>query len=430
MKRILALVLAVMMLVGVLALTACGGETDTTGSPDDPNAPKASITVGAIYIGSQTEPAGYTYAHHKGITDAIKQLEAEGYKVELRIQDNVPEEDAAVTAAIDALVGQGCDLIFGNSFGYLNAMGEAAAKEEYKDIYFSHATGYLSNDTNYNNYFGRIYQARYLAGVAAGLKAKEDGRKTEGLYHIGYVAAYGTEYAETCSGINGFTLGVQSVLGDEAKVFVKTINTWGNPDLEKQAAESLVDTYKCTVIAQHCDSAQPQIVANDKGVFGCGYNSDMTGEAPNGHLVAPIWHWDVYYKLAMETVLKGENFMEKVGIYYGGLKEGFVDVSPITKNCTADTQAKMDAVKALIVSGEWDVFSNVKLSFDAEGKIVKTTAALTTNTGKVVISEDNATYSVLGTDGEATAVEGGAASVDGIIKGSMNYYVAGIEVVN
>lgn len=417
MKKILAVLLAAMMLLSLLALTACGGETK-----------EADLTVGAIYIGSQSETAGYTYAHHKGITDAKAALEAQGYTVELFIQDNVPEEDAAVTAAIDALAGQGCDLIFGNSFGYLNAMNEAATK--YTDIIFSHATGYLSNDTNYNNYFGRIYQARYLSGVAAGLKAKEIGANADGVYNLGYVAAYGTEYAETCSGINGFTLGVQSVLGDAAKVYVKTINTWGDPALEKQAAEVLVDTYKCTVISQHCDSAQPQIVADDRGVFGCGYNSDMTGEAPDGHLVAPIWHWDVYYGLAMETVAKGENFMEKVGIYYGGLKEGFVDVSPVSKNVTADTQAKMDAVKALIVSGEWDVFSNVKLSFDAEGKIVKTNAALTTNTGKTVISEDNATYSVLGADGEATPVEGGAGAVDGIIKGSMNYYVAGIEVVN
>lgn len=422
MKKVLSFVLAAIMLVSVLMLASCGKEE------------KVDITVGAVYIGSQNETSGYTFAHANGIKMAIEALKKEGYNVKLVVQDNVPEEDAKVTAAIDALANEGAKIIFGISFGYLNAFNEAAAKDEYKDILFSHATGYLSKDPNFNNYFGRIYQARYLSGIAAGLKAKEVGKGDNGKYNIGYVSAYGTEYAETCSGINAFTLGVQSILGDDAQVYVKKIDTWGDPQLEKQAAEALISTYKCVVIAQHCDSAQPQSAAQSAGVFGCGYNSDMTGDAPNGHLVAPIWHWDVYYKLAIETALKDSaNFMSKVGIYYGGLKENFVDVSPVSKNCTADTQEKLDAVKALIISGEWDVFSNVKLTFDESGKIVKTNAALVTKDNQVVISEDNATYSICEMKdgkptGNMTAV-GGADTVDSIIKGSMNYYVAGVVPV-
>ena len=418
MKKVLSLVLAAVMLFSVLMLASCGKDE------------KADITVGAVYIGSQNEDAGYTFAHHNGITKAIEQLKAEGYNVKLLIRDNVQEDDAQVKTAVDALANQGCDIIFGISFGYLNAFDAAA--EEYEDIIFSHATGYLSNATNFNNYFGRIYQARYLSGIAAGLKAKEVGKGDNGKYNIGYVSAYGTQYAETCSGINAFTLGVQSVLGDEAQVYVKQIGTWGDPTLEKQAAEALISTYNCVVIAQHCDSQQPQVAAQNAGVFGCGYNSDMTSAAPQAHLTAPIWNWDVYYKLAIETAMKDSaNFMSKVGIYYGGLKEDFVDISPLSENCTSDTAAKIDAVKTMILSGEWDVFSNVKLTFDESGNVVKTNAALITNDGKTVISEDNATYSVYETDekgaltGNMTVV-GGADSVDGIIKGSMNYYVAGI----
>lgn len=421
MKRILSLVLAAMMLISVMLLASCG-ETE-----------KADITVGAIYIGSQNEEAGYTYAHHTGITRAIEQLKEEGYNVNLLIQDNVPEEDAEVTAAIDALANQGADIIFGISFGYLGAFEKAAT--EYADIIFSHATGYASNETNFNNYFGRIYQARYLSGIAAGLKAKEVGKGTNGKYNIGYVSAYGTQYAETCSGINAFTLGVQSVLGEEAQVYVKQIGEWGNPTVERQAAEALINTYSCVVIGQHCDSAQPQIAAEAAGVFGCGYNSDMTPSAPNAHLTAPIWNWEVYYKFAIETALTDPaNFMDKVGIYYGGLKEGFVDISPLSDNCTEDTAAKIDAVKDMILSGEWDVFSNVKLSFDEDGNIVKTTSALTTNDGKTVISEDNASYYVYETNeageltGNMTEI-GGADTIDSIIKGSMNYYVAGVTDV-
>ena len=420
MKKVLSLFLAVLMLTGVLALVSCG----SGGAVD--------LTVGAVYIGSQTEPAGYTYAHANGIKKAIEALKKEGYNVKLLVRDNVLEEDAAVTEAIDALAGQGCELIFGISFGYLNAFSSAAEKPEYKDIVFSHATGYLSNETNFNNYFGRIYQARYLSGIAAGLKAKANGVKgQDNKYHIGYVSAYGTEYAETCSGINAFTLGVQAILGDEALVHVKTINTWGDPQKEKQAAEALINTYGCVVIGQHCDSAQPQIAAQNAGVFGCGYNSDMTESAKDAHLVAPIWNWDVYYKLAMKTVITDRTaFMEDVGNYYGGLKEGFVDISPVSKNCTSDTQDKVDAVRELIISGEWDVFSNVKLSFDADGKVVRTESALVTNEGKTVISADNSSYYVLNDAGEPVAVEGGASAVDSIIKGSMNYFVAGIEVEN
>ena len=134
-------------------------------------------------------------------------------------------------------------MIIGISFGYLNAMQEAASKPEYQDIIFTHGTGYLSNETNFNNYFGRIYQARYLAGIAAGMKTLETGNN-----NIGYVAAWGVEYAETCSGINAFAMGAQAVNPD-AKVYVNKISTWGDEAKERQAAINLIDTYNCGVMA-------------------------------------------------------------------------------------------------------------------------------------------------------------------------------------
>ena len=147
--------------------------------------------------------------------------------------------------ACDTLVGAGCNIVFGISFGYIDAMEEAAAA--YPEVIFSHATGYKSNDTNFNNYFGRIYQARYLAGIAAGLKSVELGNN-----NIGFVSAYGTEYAETCSGINAFTLGAQSVNPD-VQVHVNLIGAWDNEELEKSLSQDLIDTYDCCVIAQHCN---------------------------------------------------------------------------------------------------------------------------------------------------------------------------------
>lgn len=407
MKKFIALALAILISGTLMVSCGGGGGASKTAAAYAGDFSDSDIKIGAIYINSKDDTAGYTFAHHNGISTALANLniKKDGH---LFIVDNVPEDKTQVLQAIDTLVGQGCTIIFGISFGYIDAMNEAAAMEEYQNIIFSHATGYMSNDKNFNNYFGRIYQARYLSGIAAGLKSLELGNNS-----VGYVAAFGTEYAETASGINGFALGVQSVNPD-AVLHVKTINCWGDEALEKQAAEALISTYNCCVISQHCDSAQPQLVAQDKGVFGCGYNSDMSKQAPDAHLTAPIWNWDVYYGTAIRCAIEQpENFMSVVGNYYGGLKELFVDISPLSVNCSEGTKEITDAVKALIISGEWDVFSGVKLSYtkndDGTYTVNKADADLKTNDGKVVVKA------------------GGASVEDSVITGSMNYYVEGVE---
>lgn len=411
MKKILAMVMAMAM---VLSLAACGGgdkPSASAGSAASGSADAADFKVGAIYINSKNDTAGYTFAHHNGITTAMKELGLDP-ATQLVIQDEVPEDKEQVLTAIDTLVGEGADIIFGISFGYIEAMAEAA--EEYTDVVFSHATGYMCNDTNFNNYFGRAYQARYLAGIAAGLKSLETGNN-----NIGYVAAYGTEYAETCSGINGFAMGAQSVNPD-AKVFVKKLGAWADEVNESAFAKELIDSYNCGVISQHCDSAQPQIAAQDAGVFGCGYNSDMTADAPNAHLTAAIWNWNVYYRTAMEAAMScgdASNYVSTLGsgAWYGGLKEGFVDVSPLNESIVAaGTQDAIDQVKELIVSGEWDVFSGVKLHItvtDGAAAVEKADEALVDNTGAEIVAA------------------GGPSVEDGVITGTMNYFVEGVEEV-
>ena len=419
MKKILALVLALAM---VLGLAACGGNTapaateapaaeaPATEAPAaeaaDAAMTAADLKVGAIYINSKNDTAGYTFAHHNGITTAMNELGMD-LATQLVIVDEVPEDDEQVLAAIDTLVGEGCDIIFGISFGYLNAM--QAAAEEYTDVIFSHGTGYLCNDTNFNNYFGRIYQARYLSGIAAGFKSLEMGNN-----NIGYVAAYGTEYAETASGINSFAMGVQAVNPD-ATVFVKNLGAWADEVNESAFAIELIDSFGCGVIAQHCDSAQPQIAAENKGVFGCGYNSDMTPDAPKAHLTAAIWNWNVYYRTAMEAAIAcngdASQFVANMGgsAYYGGLAEGFVDVSPLSENCVAGSAEAVAAVKELIISGEWDVFSGVKLNIAADGTYTMVDAALVDNAGNEIVAA------------------GGASVEDSVITGTMNYFVEGVK---
>ncbi len=433
MKKILALALAAAM---SLSLAACGGSgnpdgssANNPGSAGKPNTDvstpvdsKSDFKVGAVYITSQNDTAGYTFQHHSGITAAMKALGLD--PADLIVVDNVPDnDDTAVATAIDTVVNQGADIVFGISFGYINAMAEKA--ETYPDVIFSHGTGYMANDTNFNNYFGRIYQARYLAGIAAGMKSAELGNNS-----IGYVAAYNRQYAETCSGINAFALGAQSANPD-AVVHVNVIDTWGDEAKEKQAAQALIDAYNCCVISQHCDSAQPQLVAAQNNVFGCGYNSDMTEQAPGAHMTSAIWHWNVYYQTAIQAAMDcngdASKFVEKMGgnAYYAGLAEGFVDASPLNESVAApNTKAVMDAVRNLIISGEWDVFSGVKLSYnisdDGKVEIIKTDAPLMSDgyelkDGKVVEMAN-----------PEIVPAGGPSVDDGVIKGSMNYNVAGV----
>ena len=404
MKKIIALLMAMVM---VLSLAACGAKEEApaeTNAAEAPAAEAAEFKVGAIYINSKNDTAGYTFAHHNGITTAMKELGLDP-ATQLVIVDEVPEDKEQVLNAVDTLVGEGANIIFGISFGYIDAMEEAA--KEYTDVIFSHGTGYKSNETNFNNYFGRAYQARYLAGIAAGMKSLELGNN-----NIGYVAAYGTEYAETASGINGFALGVLAV-NPEATIFVKKLGAWADEVNEAAFAEELIKSYGCGVISQHCDSAQPQIMAENNGVFGCGYNSDMTPDAPKAHLTAAIWNWNVYYRTAMEAAMScgtADNFVATMGTpaYYGGLAEGFVDVSPLSENCAEGTQAVIDEVKALIISGEWDVFSGTKLEI-VDGVITQVEAPLMDNAGNEIVAA------------------GGASVEDGVITGTMNYFVAGVQ---
>ena len=406
MKKLIALLLALTMVLGLAACAPADNGPETTGETGGDG---ADFKVGAIYINSKNDTAGYTFAHHNGITTAMKDLGMDP-ETQLVIVDEVPEDKEQVLSAIDTLVGEGAQIIFGISFGYIDAMEEAAA--EYPNVIFSHGTGYKSNETNFNNYFGRAYQARYLAGIAAGLKSLETGNN-----NVGYVAAYGTEYAETASGINGFALGVQAA-NPNAKVYVKTLGAWADEVNESAYAKELIDSFGCGVISQHCDSAQTQIAAENAGIFGCGYNSDMTADAPKAHLTAAIWNWNVYYGTAIQAAMDcgdASKFVETMGssAYYGGLKEGFVDVSPLTENCAAGTEEAIEQVRELIVSGQWDVFSGVKLSITVD------------EDGTVTVAQEEA--ALVDNAGNEIVAAGGNSVEDGVITGTMDYFVAGVE---
>ncbi len=366
MKKLLSILLAGAM---VLSLAACGGDTGTstsepasasTGTSESASAtggiPKDEIKVGVIHLSDPAEGSGYTYTHDQGIIGMQQNLGLRDDQIVRKI--NVDDTDAAaVETAITECVEEGCNIIFATSWGYMDTC-EALA-EEFPDVIFSHGTGYKSNGTNFNNYFGRIYQARYLSGIIAGMKTETN--------KIGYVAAMGQENGEVTSGCNAFAMGVASVNPD-AQVYVSVTNSWFDPEGEKQAAERLI-AEGCDVIGQHCDTPNPQTAAEEHGVWGVGYNSDMTKDAPGATLTSVMWDWSVYYTKAVQNVIDGTWVAgEKVDNYFGDMADGLVTLGEFNSDLVTDEMiAKVEEVKAQIVSGEWDVFDGKTEIMDNEG---------------------------------------------------------------
>ena len=366
MKKLLSILLAGAM---VLSLAACGGDTGTstsepasasTGTSESASAtggiPKDEIKVGVIHLSDPAEGSGYTYTHDQGIIGMQQNLGLADDQIVRKI--SVDDTDAAaVETAITECVEEGCNIIFATSWGYMDTC-EALA-EEFPDVIFSHGTGYKSNGTNFNNYFGRIYQARYLSGIIAGMKTETN--------KIGYVAAMGQENGEVTSGCNAFAMGVASVNPD-AEVYVSVTNSWFDPEGEKQAAERLI-AEGCDVIGQHCDTPNPQTAAEEHGVWGVGYNSDMTKDAPGATLTSVMWDWSVYYTKAVQNVIDGTWVAgEKVDNYFGDMADGLVTLGEFNPDLVTDEMiAKVEEVKAQIVSGEWDVFDGKTEIMDNEG---------------------------------------------------------------
>lgn len=338
---------------------------------------KDDMKVGVLYISDPSEGSGYSYTHDLGIQGMQENLGLNSDQIERKIVD---DSDADATEkAIKECIDDGCKIIFTTSWGYMETTSEMA--EQYPDVYFSHGTGYLSNGKNFNNYFGRIYQARYLSGIVAGMNTKSN--------KIGYVAAQDSSNSEVTGGIDAFAIGVESVNPD-AKIYVVVTNSWYDADKEKAASEQLLDM-GCDVMAQHCDTAYPQTLAQDRGVYGIGYNSDMSKETPNSCLTSVIWNWSAYYTSAVKSVMNGTWDGSN---YYGGMAEGLVGITNLAGFAADGTQEKVDKATAEILSGENNVFDGV----------------LETNTGDTVGSE-------------------GSTLDDATITGGINWYYRNVEVV-
>jgi basic membrane protein A and related proteins len=321
-------VLLILMLLMTSMAFAQGGKEAATPKADAP------FKVGVIYV-SPPGDMGYSYMHDQGTKAAEAKF---GNKIEVIRMESVPENDAAARA-MEELVDAGCKIIFANSYNYQDYMLKVA--KENPTVYFEHASGYLSN-ANMSNYFGRMYQMRYLSGMIAG--------KMSATGKLGYVAAYNTP--EVVRGINAFTLGARAV-NPAATVTVVWTNTWFDPSLERQGAVALLDQ-GCDIIAQHQDTTEPAKAALERGKYAIGYNADFRTIIGNDNvLVSPMWNWGNYMIPAIESAMNGT---WKSQSYWGGLEDDMIRLSAMSPLVPADFQAKVLAKKDEIAKGTFDVF--------------------------------------------------------------------------
>lgn len=302
---------------------------DTTSSVD-----ASDVTAAFVYL---TDPgdAGWTWAHHRGAEQA-----AEATSANLLTVENIAEGSPEFEQSVRDFIADGADAVFATSFGYMDAMEALSA--EFPDVEFFHATGYKSNDTNFGNYFGRIYQARYLTGLTAGAATESN--------EIGYVAAF--PIPEVIRGINAFTLGVREANPD-ATVTVNWTSTWFDPAVEGEAAQALLDG-GADVIAMHQDSTAAGERAEAAGARWISYNSDMCEYAPNAYLSSAIWNWGHYYALAIESVADG-SFAG--GGTWPGMETGMVQIGSLAADVSQATRDLIDQRSQEMIDGSFDPFT-------------------------------------------------------------------------
>ena len=405
MKKIVALLMALCM---VFALCACGqsaapAATEAPAADAAAAAPAADATaasdlkVGFIFL--HDENSTYDLNFMNGAKEACANLGLSDDQVIFRT--NIPEGQECYDAAAE-LADAGCNVIFADSFGHEDFMIQAA--KEFPEVQFCHATGtkaHTEGIANYHNAFASIYEGRYLAGVAAGLKLNEmiaNGDFTEDEAKIGYVGAF--TYAEVVSGYTSFFLGARSVC-PTATMEVTFTGSWYDETAEKEAANKLIGN-GCKLISQHADSMGAPTACETAGVPNVSYNGSTEAACPNTFIVSSRINWAPYYEYAITAVMNGEAIDAD---WTGTLATGSVVLTDINTNVAAEGTAEAIAdVTAKLESGELQVFDcsvftvsgdNVTdaMTVDADGHVTSYLADVDTDaayTGDTEAVEDGA----------------------------------------
>ena len=335
MKKVLAILLALML---VFSFVACGG--DDNGGGGDANAEgdaweAAALKVGFIFIGPIND-RGFTQSMYEG---AVRAQEAFEGVMQFKYRENVPEDTQEVKNTGLGFIDEGCKVIISCSYGFGDGVAELA--EEYPDVTFLHFSGSMKNDTNFDNWFGSMEEARYLTGMAAASASESN--------ILGYVAAH--PYTEVQIGINAFTLGAQAVNPD-VEVKVVYINTWGDAELEKTGAEQLLQA-GADVICYHADSTAAQLAAAEAGAYCIGWNYPAN-DAGDKYLTAAYWNPEVYFEYALKNVMDGTFKPES---YYGTMADGLIAIDEVSEVVPEEVRAQIADIKAQMEAGEFSVFT-------------------------------------------------------------------------
>ena len=299
MKKFLALILALVM---ALSLVACGGGDNNTNGDNGDNANTEGKKVKVGFITLHDENSTYDLNFINGAKEAIAALGLT--EDDYILKTNVPEGQECYEAAMD-MVDAGCNIIFADSFGHEPYMIEVA--KENPEVQFCHSTGtraHTENLANYHNAFASIYEGRYLAGIAAGLKLNEmieAGKFTADEAKMGYVGAF--TYAEVVSGYTSFYLGAKSVC-PTVTMDVTFTGSWYDETLEKEGAEKLIQG-GCKLISQHADSLGAPTACENAGVPNVSYNGSTVSACPNTYIISSRINWAPYYEMCIKAVMDG-----------------------------------------------------------------------------------------------------------------------------
>lgn len=317
--------------------------TDETEAAADEAMEDGKEVKAAFVMVAPIGDAGWNFMHNEGRLAA-----AASTGVETAFVDAIAEDGPDFTNAVEQFIDDGFNVIFATSFGYMDATESLAA--ENPEVVFEHISGFKMNDTNFGNSFGRMYQPRYIAGMAAGAATESN--------KIGYVAAF--PIPEVIRGINAFALGVKATNPD-AVVEVSWTSTWFDPGVEGNSAQALIDA-GADVLTMHQDSTATGQAITDAGGTFIGYHSDMSAQV-GSYLTAPVWNWEPYYANIINSVKDGSYTPEA---YWGSMADGVVDIAIPDSSPVA---GEMKDIKQQILDGEFDVFDSGVVT-DQDGNVI------------------------------------------------------------
>ena len=342
-----------------LALAACGGGESSDGGSEEGTG--AAFKVGLICL--HDENSTYDLNFINGFNEAMTNLGVS--ESDYMIKTNIPEGQECYDAAAE-LADAGCALIFADSFGHEDYMIQAA--KEFPEVQFCHATGTKAHTEgldNFHNAFASIYEGRYLAGVAAGMKLQEiaDAGQLKGATpKMGYVGAF--TYAEVVSGYTSFFLGAKSIVPD-VTMDVTFTGSWYDETAEKEGATKLIDG-GCDLISQHADSMGAPTACENAKIPNVSYNGSTKDACPNTFIVSSRINWAPYYEYAINAAKNGEAIEAD---WTGTLATDSVQLTEVNEAAAAkDTQAKLDEVKAGLEDGSIKVFD--VSTFTVDGKAI------------------------------------------------------------